>query len=63
VTLNMHHLIAGASTAEITDHVVSVDTLDYHRSNLRICTNARNQQNTAGRGGKSHFKDMSWNTQ
>lgn len=36
------------------------DGLNNRRSNLRPCDDARNQQNTAGRGGSSRFKGMSW---
>ncbi len=60
VTLKMHRVITGAGPEEMVDHKEPAQTLDNRRSNLRVCSNARNQQNTGSRGGSSQFKGVSW---
>lgn len=59
-TLKMHDLILGVGPGEMADHRDGSATLDNRRSNLRVCSNAQNQQNTGGRGGSSPFKGVSW---
>jgi len=59
-TLKMHDLIMGVPPGEMADHIDSQATLDNRRSNLRVCSNAENQQNTGSRGGSSGFKGVSW---
>lgn len=63
VTLAMHRVILAAKPGEMADHKNPAATLDNRRQNLRVCTNALNQQNICGRGGKSRFKGVSWNSQ
>jgi hypothetical protein len=58
--LRMHRLIIQAPSGMMVDHI-NGDTLDNRRSNLRLCTNAENQQNTASRKGSSRFKGVSFN--
>lgn len=60
-TLWMHRLILAATPGHYVDHV-SGDSLDNRRSNLRLCTNAENQQNTGPRAGSSKYKGVSWIT-
>jgi AP2 domain len=60
VTLKMHRLITGAGPDEMVDHREPSQTLDNRRSNLRVCSNALNQQNTGSRNGSSRFKGVSW---
>ena len=60
VTLKMHRVITGAAPDEMVDHKEPDQTLDNRRSNLRVGSNARNQQNTGQRGGSSQFKGVSW---
>jgi AP2 domain len=59
-TLKMHDPIMGVRPGEMADHRDNAATLDNQRSNLRICSNAQNQQNTGSRGGSSRFKGVSW---
>jgi hypothetical protein len=59
----MHRVIAGTGPAEMADHKKPLETLDYRRQNLRVCTNAQNLQNIGARGGKSAFKGVSWNAE
>lgn len=59
-TLKMHDLIMGVRPGEMADHIDGSATLDNRRSNLRVCSNAQNQQNTGSRGGSSRFKGVSW---
>src|SRR6185312_7513295 len=61
-TLKMHDLIMRPEPAQMVDHKISHETLDNRRSNLRVCSNARNQQNSGSRGGTSLFKGVSWHT-
>lgn len=58
--LRMHRLIVDAPPGTMVDHI-NGDTLDNRRCNLRICTNAQNQQNTQSRGGSSRYKGVSFN--
>ena len=44
----------------MVDHREPSQTLDNRRANLRICSNAQNQQNTGPRKGSSPFKGVSW---
>jgi hypothetical protein len=60
VTLKMHRVVTGAGPGEMVDHREPAQTLDNRRANLRVCSNAQNQQNTGGRGGSSRFKGVSW---
>ncbi len=60
VTLKMHRVITGAGPDEMVDHKEPDETLDNRRANLRVCSNALNQQNTTSRGGSSRFKGVSW---
>jgi hypothetical protein len=57
--VRMHRLILGAKPGEMVDHI-SGDTLDNRRHNLRICTNAENQQNSGPRRGSSKYKGVAW---
>ena len=50
----------GIGPGQMVDHRDGTATLDNRRSNLRICSNAENQQNTGPRGGSSPFKGVSW---
>jgi hypothetical protein len=59
-THKVHDLIMGVRPGEMADHVDGAATLDNRRSNLRVCSNAENQQNTSPRGGSSQFKGVSW---
>lgn len=56
----MHRLIMGAGPNEMADHREIDQTLDNRRSNLRVCSNALNQQNSGPRRGTSRFKGVSW---
>lgn len=58
--LRMHRLIIDAPPDMFVDHI-NGDTLDNRRCNLRLCTNAQNQQNTGSRGGSSRYKGVSFN--
>ena len=58
--LRMHRLIMDAPPGALVDHI-NGDTLDNRRSNLRLCTNAQNQQNSGSRGGSSKYKGVSYN--
>lgn len=60
LTLKMHDLIMGPVAGQMVDHRDPRQTLDNRRSNLRLCSNAQNQQNTGSRGGSSSFKGVSW---
>src|SRR4051794_12539498 len=62
ITLKMHRLIAGAGPDQMVDHKDNRATLDNRRSNLRVCSNAQNQQNSGARGGSSAFKGVSWHS-
>lgn len=57
--LRMHRLILDAPPGYMVDHI-NGDTLDNRRSNLRLCTNSQNQQNTLSRGGSSQYKGVSF---
>lgn len=57
-TMSMHHLILGADAGQIIDHR-NGDGLDNQRHNLRLCTNAQNQQNRQKGRGASSFKGVS----
>jgi hypothetical protein len=59
----MHRLIMGAKTGEMVDHRDRDRTLDNRRSSLRICDNARNQQNRGPEAGTSKYKCVSWISQ
>lgn len=58
--IKMHRLITNAPLGIMVDHI-NGDSLDNRRENLRLCTNAQNQQNTKGRGGTSKYKGVSFN--
>lgn len=58
--MRMHRLIINAPPNMFVDHI-NGDPLDNRRCNLRLCTNAQNQQNTASRGGSSRHKGVSFN--
>ncbi len=57
--LKLHRVVADATEGEMVDHV-NGNGLDNRRANLRLCTNALNQQNAGGRGGSSRYKGVSW---
>lgn len=59
-SLRMHRLIVGAGPDQMVDHKISPATLDNRRSNLRVCSNAQNQQNSGPRQGTSRYKGVSW---
>jgi hypothetical protein len=59
-TLRMHRMIMRPPAGMFVDHI-NGDPLDNRRKNLRICTNAQNQQNTGSRGGSSKYKGVSFN--
>lgn len=58
--VRMHRLIIDVPSDMYVDHI-NGDPLDNRRCNLRICTNAQNQQNTESRGGSSRYKGVSFN--
>ena len=58
--MRMHRLIIDAPLEMFVDHI-NGDPLDNRRCNLRLCTNAQNQQNTGSRGGSSRHKGVSFN--
>lgn len=58
--MRMHRLIMEAPPDMLVDHI-NGDPLDNRRCNLRLCTNAQNQQNTGSRGGSSRHKGVSFN--
>ena len=60
LTIKMHDLIMGVRPGQMADHIDNAETLDNRRSNLRVCSNARNQQITGSRGGSPRFKGVSW---
>lgn len=57
--VRMHRLVIDAPMGYMVDHI-NGDTLDNRKSNLRLCTNSQNQQNTASRGGSSKYKGVSF---
>ena len=59
VGVRMHRLILDAPPHLYVDHI-NGDPLDNRRENLRLCTNAENQQNSNARRGSSQFKGVSW---
>ena len=59
--VRMHRLVIDAPPGYMVDHI-NGDTLDNRKANLRLCTNAQNQQNTPSRGGSSKYKGVSYNT-
>jgi hypothetical protein len=58
-TLRLHWVVMDAPPGMDVDHREGPG-LDNRRANLRLCTNAQNQQNTGSRGGSSRFKGVSW---
>ena len=56
----MHDLIMQPGPGQMVDHIEGSATLDNRRLNLRVCSNAQNQQNTGSRGGSSPYKGVSW---
>lgn len=58
--LRMHRLVMNAPLGMYVDHI-NGDTLDNRKENLRLCTNAENQQNARARGGTSQYKGVSYN--
>lgn len=57
--IRMHRFVLNVPSGMFVDHI-NGDTLDNRKSNLRICTNAENQQNTKSRGGSSRYKGVSY---
>jgi len=55
----MHRLIMDTPEGMHTDHI-NGNKLDNRRGNLRVCTNAQNQQNRKTVSGKSKYKGVSW---
>lgn len=54
----LHRLIMGfPPVGTFVDHI-NRDKLDNTRTNLRVCTNAENQQNTYRRNGQSGYKGV-----
>lgn len=53
----MHRLISGAGIGEVVDHI-NRDKLDNRRVNLRIGTQALNNQNLSPRGGSSPHRGV-----
>lgn len=60
IGIRMHRLIMNAGPDDMVDHREIDRTLDNRRSNLRLCSNAENQQNSRSRRGTSRFKGVSW---
>ncbi len=58
--MRMHRLVIDAPGGYFVDHI-NGNPLDNRKENLRLCTNAQNQQNTGSRGGSSRFKGVSFN--
>lgn len=58
--VRMHRLIIDCPKGLHVDHI-NGDTLDNRKCNLRICTNAQNQQNSKSRKGSSQYKGVSFN--
>lgn len=58
--MRLHRLILEVPPDMVVDHI-NGDPLDNRKCNLRICTNAQNQQNTGSRGGSSRHKGVSFN--
>lgn len=58
--MRMHRMIVDAPPDMFVDHI-NGNPLDNRRCNLRLCTNAQNQQNTQSRGGSSQYKGVSFN--
>lgn len=57
--LKLHRAIMTPPDGVYVDHI-NGNGLDNRRANLRLCNNAQNQANTAGRGGSSKYKGVSW---
>ncbi len=58
--LQMHRLIINAPPGLFVDHI-DHNGLNNRKSNLRLCTNAQNQQNSRPRsGGTSKYKGVHW---
>ena len=56
----MHRLIMGNPLGKFIDHI-NHNTLDNRKSNLRICTNRQNHQNTLiHKTNKVGYKGVSW---
>ena len=60
--LKMYDLTMGIGPGEMVDHRDNEAMLDNRRANLRLRSNAQNQQNTSGWGGSSRFKGVSWSS-
>jgi hypothetical protein len=58
-TLWLHRLVMDARPGQFVDHRDG-DGLNNSRHNLRLCSNAENQQNTAARKGTSGYKGVAW---
>ncbi|QEL19356.1 HNH endonuclease [Limnoglobus roseus] len=59
IGVKMHRLILNASPGSEVDHIDG-NGLNNSRHNLRLATQAMNQQNTSARGGSSQYKGVSW---
>lgn len=61
-TTLLHRFLTDAPEGMTVDHI-NHDTLDNRRENLRIVTNAENQQNKKGayKNSKSRVRGVSWN--
>ncbi len=60
-TFYLHRVALDTLAGQQIDHW-NKNGLDCRRSNLRLCDDALNQQNTLSRKGTSRFKGVSWNT-
>ena len=58
-TIRLHRLIVACPNDMMIDHI-NGNPLDNRKSNLRICSNSENQQNTSSRGGSSQYKNVSY---
>lgn len=60
----MHRVLMGLAHGDsrTVDHI-NGDKLDNRRANLRVCTQAENNQNRVSRGGTSRYKGVHWDSE